>query len=135
MKKLLLLLFSSMLSFNSYGELTKVSWNQDGDTYYIYTDTIRENGGFVYWWDLADYSEPGPFLIGNDVRWTLMSIKTYSMGDCGVFRHKALSDIQYEQSMGKGIGKPDNYSNPEWKYPPPGSIDESLLRFVCNYVN
>tara|TARA_B110000967_G_C18757550_1_gene496129 strand:+ start:30 stop:437 length:408 start_codon:yes stop_codon:yes gene_type:complete len=135
MKKLLLLLFSLILSFNSYGELTKVSRSVDKDSYYIYTDTIRENNGYVYWWDLTDFIEPGPYLKGNDIVWTLMSIKTYSQGDCGVFRYKMLSHIDYEQSMAKGKGKPTNFSNSEWKYPPPGSVSETILNFACDYVD
>ncbi|SVC22094.1 uncharacterized protein METZ01_LOCUS274948, partial [marine metagenome] len=35
MKKLLILLFSLMLSFNSYGEWMKVTENVDDDSYYI----------------------------------------------------------------------------------------------------
>ena len=41
MKKLLLLLFSILISFNSYGEWEEVVESTDGDTYYIDKDTIK----------------------------------------------------------------------------------------------
>ena len=50
MKKLLLLLLIS-LSFSSYGEWTKTSEGDDGDSYYIDFQTIKkiDNGNVVFW--------------------------------------------------------------------------------------
>ena len=62
MKKLLIFLFSILISFNSYGEWTEVGTGaspvNNGDTFYIDIDTIKEHNGYVYWWSLSDYLKP-----------------------------------------------------------------------------
>ena len=48
MKKLLLLLFSLILSFNSYGEWTEITKSADNsDTLYIDINSIKERDGYV----------------------------------------------------------------------------------------
>ncbi len=126
MKKLTILLFSILISFNSYGEWVEIGKSVDGDTYYIDTDTIKEHNGYVYWWVLNDYLKPSE--SGG------MSLKTYSQGDCVVNRFKWLTLVEYKQPMGEGSGTPDN-SYTEWIYPPPGSIGGGLLKYVCDYVD
>ena len=61
MKKLLLLLFSLLLSFNSYGDWTKTSEDTDGDSFYIDFQTIKKlDNGNVIFWGMVDNLE------GND---------------------------------------------------------------------
>jgi hypothetical protein len=55
MKKLLVLLFSVMISFNSYGDWTDFGKTVDGTGWYINYDTIKKHNGYVYYWDLTDY--------------------------------------------------------------------------------
>ena len=45
MKKLTILLFSILISFNSYGEWTEIAKNTDG-THYIDKDTIKKHEGY-----------------------------------------------------------------------------------------
>ena len=52
MKKLLILLFSILISFNSFGELTEIGYTDAGNTFYIDNNTIKEHGGYVYWWTI-----------------------------------------------------------------------------------
>ena len=89
MKKLLLLLFSLLLSFNSYGEWTKVMEDDDGDSYYIDLNTIKKNDGYVYWWDFVNYVEPYDGF---------MSRTGFYQGDCEIGRSKTLSATQYTES-------------------------------------
>ena len=126
MKKLLILLFSILISFNSYGEWKELGKDVDGDTYYIDTDTIKEHEGYVYWWVLSDYLKTNEY---GDI-----SLKTYVEGDCEVNRYKWLSLIYYKQPMGEGVGDGDNPTG-EWRYPPPDSIGGGLLKYVCDYVD
>ena len=58
MKKLTILLFSILISFNSYSEWTEIEQSTEGVTYYIDKDTIKERGGNVYFWGLLDRSTP-----------------------------------------------------------------------------
>ena len=129
MRKLLILLFSILISFNSYGEWTEYNdeyiQTEEGVTYYIDKDTITKQDGYVYWWMLIDNVEPFFFT-------DYMSLKVYSQGDCGLTLIKFLSGIGYIQPMGEGIGETiPNYSG-EWESLPP---DIRLLDYVCDYVD
>ncbi|MBT5662761.1 MAG: hypothetical protein HOJ05_03580, partial [Alphaproteobacteria bacterium] len=82
MKKFLIFLFSIIVSFNSYGEWTKITKGVDGDSFYIDLDTIKENDGDVYWWGMADFHlsyKP----LNSKYRWDkgVVSEKTYFQGD------------------------------------------------------
>ena len=125
MKKLLALLFSILISFNSYGEWVKVSTSVTGTTHYIGIDTIKEHNGYVYYWGLRDLLKPD--------KWGDMSHKVYFQGDCGVVRIKYLSYIFYKQPMGRGTNEVDNTPS-EWRYPIPESVDGVVLDYVCDYV-
>ena len=130
MKKLLLtftILFSTlMISTPSYGEWTEVSENKSGDTFYVDFERIRKHDGYVYYWKLADFLKP---LVGG-----YLSMKMYYQGDCKVFRQKSLSYSFHKEPMGGGTG--ENLPIPEthkgWKYPPPTSADEVVLKQVCS---
>jgi hypothetical protein len=127
MKKLLLLLFSLLISFNSYGEWERVSESDDGAiTTYIDMDTIKEHEGYVYFWELSDYLKPD--------EWGDMSLKAYVQADCGVNRQKFLSFITYQQPMGKGSSETTTPPD-KWYYPSPGTIGGISLGYVCDYVD
>ena len=126
MKKLLVLLFSLLISFNSYGEWTKIVDNVEGDDFYIDMGTIKPHGGYIYYWTLTNYIEPSPSGF--------MSVKKYAKVDCGVNRFTHLTYIWYKQSMGNGNGITDDGADP-WKYPDPESVAGYKLNFICDYVN
>ena len=138
MKKLLILLFSILISFNSYGEWIKVSESVDGDSYYIDLDTLKERDEYIYWWQMKDYLKPNESET--------MSDKAYIQGDCELTRTKVLSLIFYEQPMGKGTGESldslgvlmDFYNLPlepfSWMYLPPDSIGAFMLEQSCSLV-
>ncbi len=125
MKKLTILLFSILISFNSYGEWVKILKDQEGDTFYVETTTITKHNGYVYWWELGDYSTP---TDGGD-----NSAKIYKQGDCGVRRLKVLSIVAYKQSMAKGR-KSELGGIEGWRYPDPDNVQSTLLNYACNYV-
>jgi len=127
MKKLLVLLFSILLSFNSYGEWEMKIENINGDNYYIDLDTIKSHQGYVYYWTLTDKLKPSK---DGD-----MSTKMYLEAECGKGRQKYLSFYFYSQPMGNGNYKTDQFDNPKWVYPPPGSTSFEHLNYVCDYVN
>jgi hypothetical protein len=97
MKKLLILLFSILISFNSYGEWEELGKNVNGDIFYIDEDTIKEHNGYVYWWVLVDRLKPS--------KSGTMSGKTYTQGDCGV-NGKIIQKIveqQYTENCGTTV--------------------------------
>ena len=118
-----LLVSTVMFSSPSYSKWTKVSENSDGRIFYVDYERIRKNGGYVYWWDLSDYLKP--------TKNGTMSSKTYSQGDCRLFRKKDLSWSSYKEPMGVGTG--NLYTPPDkWIYPTPNSVDERILKSVCS---
>jgi hypothetical protein len=127
MKKLTILLFSILISFNSYGEWTKLSKSQDGTAHYIDKDSINVVGKHVYYWILDDQIEPSK--VGG------MSTAWYNKGECGINRVKLLSGKSYKQKMGKGkVNDSHTFSDPEWDYPAPRTTVKRQLDWVCNYV-
>ena len=41
-----------------FAEWTEVSESVSGNTFYIDYDTVKENNGYVYYWELLDYLKP-----------------------------------------------------------------------------
>jgi hypothetical protein len=125
MKKFSALLLTLLISFNSYSEWEKFTVDEDGDTWYIDTNTIKKSLLWVYWWDLVDLQKPDKDGFKSD--------KIYNMGDCAVNSVKAKSRWAHKQSMGRGKGQMASVYS-EWFYPPPDSADSRMLNWVCNYV-
>ena len=127
MKKLLILLFSILISFNSYGEWKAVASNVNfDDTFYVDFSRIKILGTNVLWWDLRD----GPIPVSDKY----FSTMSYSEGDCNYFRYKVLSMITFTGRMGEGERVDVPLINKEWEYPSPGTTDEEILKSICNYI-
>ena len=126
---ILTFLFSLMFSSPSYSEWTKVDEgtgsSNRGINFYVDFDRIRKVDGYVYYWVLTDYLKPTE--TGH------LSSKIYFQGDCKLFRIKFLSVSHHKEPMGEGTG--DSYSpeNPEWDYPYPDSVMETILKTVCSW--
>ena len=115
-------MFSPSTSFAGW---TKVSENVDGDTFYVDFERIKKHDGYVYYWYLIDYLKP---TFGD------LSAKTYNQGDCKTFRYKWLSMSFHREPMGGGTGK-DEKPDKEWRYPPPDTVIETILKSVCQYAD
>jgi hypothetical protein len=128
MKKLLLLLFSVIISFSSYAEWTYIGKDDDGEySYYIDLQTLRKIDGYVYYWNLIDYDKPNEF--GN------MSGVRYAQGDCGITRSKNLTSVSYKKPMGEEVDDTYTEPNPEWEYVTPYTVGEFLLDTSCSLVD
>ena len=97
---------------------------EDGRTFYVDFERIRKHGGYVYWWELGDYLKP---ITGG-----YLSAKIYNQVDCKLFRYKNLSWSFHKEPMGGGTGETSNEPDKDWKYPPPDSVSETILKAVCN---
>ena len=130
MKKLLVLLFSILISINSYGEWTFITTNDRGDNYFVDLDTIKKQEGDVYYWELLDFAIP---LM--DITY---SSKSYIVTDCNLnlFRYKYLRDIFYSQPMLKGsIVHSSDIPDTEWRFNSPESTGVAELKRVCDFTN
>jgi hypothetical protein len=126
MKKLLILLFSLLISFNSLGEWKKY-WEGGGESAYVDISNIKQNDGHVYYWRMIDYPEP-------QFSWELMSAQIYNQGHCNLNRIKTLSYVYYKKGMGEGYSEQQASDNKDWKYPTPNSYGLLALNYVCEYV-
>ena len=124
MKKLLVLLFSILISFNSYGEAWKeVAVSEaDGSITYIDVSTIKIDKGYVYYWALNDFKTS---IDG------IMSMKFYYQGDCSNYRIKFLSDIYYKKPMGTDESSSYNVAS-GWEDVNTYSLTGSLLSYACD---
>ena len=119
MKKTIVLLFTLLISFNSYGNWTKII--KDGDkTYYIYFDDIKQKDGYVYWWLMASDSED--------------SSQLYLLSDCEMNRIKPMQEISYSQPLGKGGPDVEEIEDDSWVFLPPETVPNLLNSLVCQYV-
>ena len=128
MKRLFLLFVFSCSTFIfsnvSYAEWKKITENISGDKFYVDFKQIRKSNGYVYYWQLTDYSEPTS--LGD------LSSTIYVQGDCNIFRYAYLSGTFHKKSMGKGYVKPITPKF-EWTYPSPNSTTNSVLKAVCTH--
>jgi len=128
LKKLLLFLFSILISFNSYGEWIEVTTATEiGNIYYIDKETIKSNNGYVYWYQLNNFKKRDKF--GD------MSAVIYVEGDCEINRSRMLSGIFFNQPMGTIENARETAKNPKWTYTFPGQINAQLLNYACSVVN
>ena len=128
MRKLLTLtvLVLTVLSTPVFADWTKLGVNVDGNTNYVDFERIRKHGGYVYYWILWDLLKPTKF--GH------FSVKMSHQGDCKLFRMKYLSGFGHKEPMGRGTGLMENRPDKEWRFPPPNSPIETILKSVCRYV-
>jgi hypothetical protein len=118
------LVFTLMFSSPSFAKWKKVTENVDGYSFYVDFRRIKNKGGFVYYWELLDRLKPNKY--GD------LSSKTYTQGDCMLSRVKYLSFSSHKEQMGGGTGQPNKPKNPEWTYPSPNSVGETILKIVCS---
>ena len=125
MKKLLILLFSILISFNSYGEWTKIAESNFGDTYYVDYETIKKNNEYLYYWQLDDYLEPLSDADGPK----FSSILMYKV-DCDSLSYKRLTATFYSGQMGKGTSKTISIDD-DWLNTPSGSGGTLIRNELC----
>ena len=123
MKKLTILLFSILISFNSYGEWVQVSTSVTGMTTFVNIDKIKENNDYIYYWTLTN----------NYTDDSNKSAKAYRKSDCAVNRFKVLAFYSYSEPMGGGRLLSQFTPPDEWQYAIPNSVDDTLLTYTCNH--
>ena len=122
MKKLLLLLFSIFISFNSYGEWLFLG-EDSGNKFYYEVDTIKTSNGYIYYWDLVNFPEPFDGIYMSGIR--------YRQGDCGVMRNKTLSANLFTKLMGRGESESIPYDNSDWEYYLPNTTGYENFTMLC----
>ena len=125
MKKLLVLALI-ILSSSVFADWKYVSTSTSGIDWYIDYQTIKKNNGYYYFYAMTDLLEPDK---DGD-----LSYAGYRKADCKIYRYMVLNEFYYTKNMGKGKLTNNPSKNPEWKYPPPKSMNQTILRTICDYV-
>lgn len=121
-----MLLFSLILSFNSYGEWSFVVKSTRSDEYYIDFDRISNKNGYVYYWQLVNFPNP-PNVSAS-------SSKQLFEADCNTpYKERRLAYYRFESAMGNGPVNSEQVLTLNWEYAPPNSITEVILDKVCEY--
>ncbi len=128
MKKLLILLFSLFLlsSPSVFADWKYIGYSTGGSEWYIDYQTVKKNNGYYNFYILTDLIEPDK---DGD-----LSYAAYRKVDCKESRYMILSEFYYSKNMGKGKLTKNPNKNPEWNYPPPGSMNQTVIRTLCDYV-
>lgn len=115
-----------MFSTSSYAGWTKVTKSENGHTFYVDFDRIRKHDGYVYFWELINFSKP---ISGGK-----LSTKIYFQVDCKIFQYKWLSISTHTEPMGGGTGglREPSAGQKGWKYASPNSSIEDTLKLVCS---
>ena len=123
MRKLILIL-TFLFPVSSFADWTKEGTNDDGTTYYLDVETIKESNGLVYYWSLTDYLKP----IDSGI----LSAKILQEVNCNTPRKKrTLSASYYSTPMGKGTPIGTDSEEQEWLYSPPNSVLKFMIDQVC----
>ena len=117
MKKLLLILICSFLSFQSHG------WEPIGTTgggeNSFYIDKIKRSGDQVYFWSLANNTDGTSDMMRFRV-------------ECFSEKMRVVKFLQFSNKWGKGKRLHEGGGDGRDQYPPPGSILEKYYNFVCS---
>ena len=115
-----------LFSGNAYAEWTIASVHKNKTTeFYIDKDNIRKEGSTRYFWILMNLNDK---KVDRDYNSTL----AYTQLDCSILRAKDLKFLAKSLLMGKGETTIEFNPPDEWKYPPPGSNQEKVYKFVCD---
>ena len=97
-------------------------------TFYLDFESIQKIDGYVYWWELRDFSEPDESGI--------LSARAYFQGDCTLLRYKYLKIFGHKEPLGGGNGETETPPD-KWFYAPPLSRLPNTIRLkiVCEYAN
>ena len=77
-----------LFSSTSFSEWKKIEIKDYKNSYYIDFDKIKKENGFVFWWDMINFSKSTPEGY--------LSVRGYKQGDCKLFRVMYLSSSFYK---------------------------------------
>ena len=135
MKSVILYVFL-LYSVNGFSvNWKKFGENESGNSFYVDTNSIKKQSGFVYYLNLINYLKPTTNGAYSDV-------SRYKI-DCLKEKQIWLGNIFYSRPMGKG--KKITEAIPVWnhygstlneiRYLTPGSIEQQLMKKVCSYFD
>jgi len=114
-----------MFSFNSYGQWVWTTIDVNGDKHYVDVNNIEvDTNGHFYYWEMINYSNPTDKYL---------SIATYRVADCDLYRTKDLTFNGYTQEMAEGEPETIDLTKlgQDWDYLKKYTFGGINLRFIC----
>jgi hypothetical protein len=115
----------------SFDEWFWVASNVANNNYYLDISSIKKIGGYVYYWELDDLSEPIITQSGSRI----YSAKKRLQVNCNDDSTRIRTAHYYTGNLGKGEFWGTDNTTQNWFYPPPRTTFNTLMEFVCDYVN
>lgn len=124
-QRILVALFGIVLSFNSYGEWTRIGRTTQA-TIFVERDTIRRAGSMVKLWTLTNFTTPD-MTDGK----TSQSSKAQFEYDCKEERSRVLAIYMYSLPNGKGDVNGTEIGPEPWYPVVPKSMAFTLWSLAC----
>ena len=118
----ILLFLAFLVPTKTYAEWTLVDIQSNGDKYFYDSENIKKSDGLVYFWRLISLGQPAEGAKSGAI---------YRQTDCSIGRLKNIYMVLYSGSDGKGEILVREELERGWEYPHPGSVDDRLLKLVC----
>ena len=125
--KIIIILFLFIkLSFSLETNWIKITKGENGHTFFIDENSLIEEEGYIYFWELINYNKPDEF--GD------LSAKIYIKGDCKNFRFRWRKLSYHKKTMAKDEQelKDPSYLVSDWQYPSQSSASKTVLDHACN---
>ena len=110
--------------------------DKNGKKTFVDLENIKEDGKFVYWYQLTDFTKP-QYLAG---RVSYLSSTVYAKGDCVGLRTQFLKKDYFSRNMGKDFVLSVNAKSAggagaelfeKWIHPPKNTYGRLILDSLC----
>lgn len=123
---LITLLASLTVSPVAHAEWTKVIKNEIGDNFYVNFERIKKHSDKIYYWELIGFFKPSELGVRSN--------RSYIEAECDRLRIRYLNSTFFFGPMASGtILAEINTPEKNWRYVPPDSVDDLILKAVCNH--
>ena len=119
----ILLLSVLLVPAKTFAEWILVDTQPNGDKYFYDSKNIKKSDGLVYFWRLVSLGQPSEENFKSGA--------IYRQTDCSIGRLKNIFFVGYSGPDGTGKVSVREEVEMGWEYPHPGSVDDFLLKLVC----
>ena len=119
----IVLLLGLLISAPAMAEWVKYWEGDNGDSYYYDPSTIKRNGNLVRVWEISDLKERSKSGV--------LSARMLPEHDCKEDRRRQLYFSTHSGPMSQGETLYSDTTTGPWRYIPPDTVAEDLLKILC----
>ena len=128
MKKFIILLIFLFWSTSAFAEWLNVATNRENrNEYYVDPESIKEEDGYFFVWTLQDYVGKSPF---EEIKKPVSAISLFKV-DCRMKKALLVQSHIYNAYMGKGKMIQSMDTPGRWRFYPPGSSMNIIIKYTC----